>query len=260
MDLEYYGENTAGAGASSRRVVHSPSSWHQPRPAPPGGNQAHRGMPFFGVCGLTVGLPGRGQPTPGSSERPVLSVPENRRPDPENRRAVVTGPPQAPGTSSPPSGARRSRPARSRSQRFWSAATRALRLLISSAMMSAERVSWSSRIREHTLAFVSNREAESAAAAEATEAAEVTAVAAVVEGGAIIADGVGVNRHLQDSDTEQPKHAGIGIAIDRLNRRGACGRERGPICCRGSGLGCQVPLSPPRRSQPPCYQTCDTGA
>ena len=127
-------------------------------------------------------------------------------------------------------------------------------------MVAAERVSWSSRIREHTLAFVSNREAESAAAAEATEAAEVTAVAAVVEGGAIIADGVGVNRHLQDSDTEQPKHAGIGIAIDRLNRRGACGRERGPICCRGSGLGCQVPLSPPRRSQPPCYQTCDTGA
>src|ERR1035438_9222334 len=49
MDLEYY-------GASSRRVVPSPRGWHQPRPPPPGGNQPHRGMPFFGVRRRTVGL------------------------------------------------------------------------------------------------------------------------------------------------------------------------------------------------------------
>ena len=30
------------------------------------------------------------------------------------------------------------------------------------------------------------------------------------------------------SDAEQPKHADIWTAIDHLNRRGACGRERGP--------------------------------
>src|ERR1035438_2579692 len=48
----------------------------------------------------------------------------------------------------------RSRPARRRSQHFGMAATHALRLLISRAVVPAETVSWSSRIREQTLAFV----------------------------------------------------------------------------------------------------------
>src|ERR1035437_5151365 len=46
-----------------------------------------------------------------------------------------------------------SRPARRRSQRFWSAATRQLRLLISRSIVAAERVSCSSRTLEQTTAF-----------------------------------------------------------------------------------------------------------
>src|SRR5450759_4282558 len=47
----------------------------------------------------------------------------------------------------------RSRPARGRSHRFWRAATRELRLLISRAMMAAESASCSSRTLEQTTAF-----------------------------------------------------------------------------------------------------------
>jgi hypothetical protein len=56
-------------------------------------------------------------------------------------------PPGASAMSAPRSVRSQSRPARSRSQRFCSACTRALRLEISSAMVPAARVSWSSAQR-----------------------------------------------------------------------------------------------------------------
>jgi len=53
MDLEYYGDESGGAGYHPGQSFPSPGSCEQRRLAPPGGNQT-TADPFFGVCRLTV--------------------------------------------------------------------------------------------------------------------------------------------------------------------------------------------------------------
>jgi hypothetical protein len=82
-----------------------------------------------------------------AGHQPIGSFPCRRAP------AKLLAPPGKSAMSAPRWSGIRSRPARGRSQRFCSAATRELRRLISRAIVPAERVSWSSRIREQTTAF-----------------------------------------------------------------------------------------------------------